>query len=95
MISISNKINDMVKGKMGAPEQTVIKNEQNSELIQSVLSLPVKYREVIFLYYFEEMKLSEIGASLEINTNTVKTRLARGKSLLGSTIKRSEVYKNG
>ncbi|WP_179884979.1 sigma-70 family RNA polymerase sigma factor [Bacillus sp. AFS015802] len=95
MISISNKINEMVKGKMGAPEQTVIENERNSELIESVLSLPVKYREVIFLYYFEEMKLSEIGASLDINTNTVKTRLARGKALLESAIKRSEVYKNG
>lgn len=95
MVSISNKINDLVKGKMGAPEQTVIKNEQNSELIQSVLALPLKYREVIFLYYFEEMKIAEIGESLGINSNTVKTRLTRGKALLGSTIKRSEVYKNG
>lgn len=95
MVSISNKINDMVKGKMGAPEQTVIEKEENSELIQSVLSLPIKYREVIFLYYFEEMKLSEIGACMDLNTNTVKTRLTRGKALLGSTIKRNEVYNNG
>ena len=95
MVSISNKINDMVKGKMGAPEQTVIHKEQSSELIESVLSLPVKYREVIFLYYFEEMKLSEIGACMDLNTNTVKTRLTRGKALLGSAIKRNEVYNNG
>ncbi|MGM0840154.1 MAG: sigma-70 family RNA polymerase sigma factor [Bacillota bacterium] len=95
MVSISNKINDMAKGKMGAPEQTVIEKEKNSELIQSVLALPIKYREVIFLYYFEEMKLSEIGACMDLNTNTVKTRLTRGKALLGSAIKRNEVYNNG
>ncbi|NMH68256.1 sigma-70 family RNA polymerase sigma factor [Bacillus sp. RO3] len=95
MISISSKINDMVKGKMGAPEQAVMEKERNSELIQAVLSLPVKYREIIFLYYFEEMKLSEIGACMDLNTNTVKTRLARGKALLGSAIKRNEVDKHG
>ncbi|WP_173106096.1 sigma-70 family RNA polymerase sigma factor [Bacillus sp. KH172YL63] len=95
MISISNKINDLVKGKMGAPEQSVLEKEQHSELIRNVLALPVKYREVIFLYYFEEMKLSEIGACMGLNTNTVKTRITRGKALLGTAIKRNEVYKNG
>jgi RNA polymerase sigma-70 factor, ECF subfamily len=95
MVNITNKINEMVKGKLGTPEQSLIIKEKNNELIQNVLSLPLKYREIIFLFYFEEMKLAEIADCLHLNISTVKTRLARGRNLLGDTYKDNEVYNNG
>ncbi|MCA1057204.1 sigma-70 family RNA polymerase sigma factor [Rossellomorea aquimaris] len=95
MISFTNTINDMVKGKFGTPEQSMIEEETKSELIKHLLSLPVKYREIIFLFYFEEMKLSEIADCMDLNINTVKTRLAKGRKLLGATYQKSEVYNNG
>jgi RNA polymerase sigma-70 factor, ECF subfamily len=95
MISFTNTINEVVKGKFGTPEQTLIQKETNSDLIQKLLSLPVKYREIIFLFYFEEMKLAEIAECMNLNINTVKTRLAKGRKLLGAAYQDSEVYNNG
>jgi RNA polymerase sigma-70 factor, ECF subfamily len=95
MVSITHKINDMVKGKLGTPEHDMIKKETNNEVIKNVLSLPLKYREIIFLFYFEEMKLSEISDCLDLNISTVKTRLTKARKLLGSSINGREVYNNG
>lgn len=38
-----------------------------------------KYRLVLILYYLEGFKIPEIAVLLEMNVNTVKTRLARAR----------------
>ena len=48
----------------------------------AVLSLPGKYREVIVLYYDQEMKLREIAELLGLPVNSVSTRLRRARALL-------------
>lgn len=63
-------------------EETFLKKQENEQLLQTILSLNSKYREVIILYYFQELTTEEIGGMLKVNHNTVKTRLARGRSLL-------------
>ena len=35
-------------------EQTVIQNDEDHQLASAVMNLPIKYREVIYLFYFEE-----------------------------------------
>jgi RNA polymerase sigma-70 factor (ECF subfamily) len=68
--------------KSESSEETFLKQNQNDLLLHTVLSLPSKYREVIVLYYFHDLKVNEIGETLDLNTNTVKTRLTRGRSIL-------------
>lgn len=63
-------------------EQTVIQQDEDARLAEKVIQLPVLYREVIYLFYFEELTIKEIAHVLAINSNTVKTRLRKGKSLL-------------
>lgn len=63
-------------------EQTVIQNEEEQVLAAAVMHLPIKYREVIYLFYFEEMTIKEISAVIEAKENTVKTRLRKAKELL-------------
>ena len=46
------------------------------------MSLPEKYRIVIYLHYFEEYSAVEIGKMLSKNTNTVYTLLSRGREML-------------
>ena len=41
-----------------------------------------KYRIILILYYVEEYKISEISDILEMNENTVKTRMARAREEL-------------
>ena len=60
---------------------------RDGEVTQAVLALPGKYREVIVLYYYEEMTLREIAEALAIPVNTASTRLRRGRALLGDMLK--------
>jgi RNA polymerase sigma-70 factor, ECF subfamily len=63
-------------------EEAVLKRDQNEVLLDCMLKLPVKYREAIILHYFHNLKVNEIAEALEINPNTVKTRLTRGREAL-------------
>lgn len=67
--------------------------EQSSgELLSDIFQLPVKYRQVIFLYYYEEYSLSEISKILNITEGTIKSQLARGRKLLKKKIELDDSY---
>jgi RNA polymerase sigma-70 factor (ECF subfamily) len=72
------------------PEGTLIHQSDHALLSRSVLSLAVKYREVIILYYYEELTIEEISELLVLNKNTIKTRLNRGRAKLKEILERSE-----
>ena len=70
-------------GEVPAPEAA------DGSVLAAVEALPVHYRAVIYLYYYEGYQAAEIGKILGIPTATVHTRLARGRAklreLLGGT----------
>lgn len=72
-----------------SPEAVLMKNEEDTELMKCILKLPMKYKEPILLYYYEELKTTEIAAILDIKENTVKSLLMRGRKLLKSQFERS------
>jgi len=63
-------------------ESYIIRKFENKVLLEAVFSLPIKYRELIFLFYFHECSLKQISEITKTNINTVKTRLSRGKALI-------------
>ncbi|CAG9621324.1 RNA polymerase sigma-H factor [Sutcliffiella rhizosphaerae] len=63
-------------------ETVVIHKEEDEMLSRAVLQLPVNYREVLYLYYFENHSLKELEVILKVNINTIKTRLRKAKQLL-------------
>lgn len=63
-------------------EQAVIQKEEDDQLIAAIMTLPIKYREVIYLFYYEEQPIKEIALLTDVGDNTVKTRLRRAKELL-------------
>ena len=56
-----------------------------------VLRLPAELQSVVFLRFYEDMKLSDIALATGTNLNTVKTRLYRALRLLKTEISESEV----
>ncbi len=70
-------------------EMEYLQIEQNQTITELVCNLPVKYREVIWLYYYAELSVTEISGLLNCSANTVKTRLARGRKLVKATIEES------
>ena len=55
---------------------------EKKEVLEVVLSLHGKYKDVIYLHYYEGYTASEIGKMLGKKENTVYTLLARGRKLL-------------
>lgn len=48
------------------------------DLEKALNDLPLEYRGVIVLRYFEDLKIGEVAEVLDLNVNTVKTRLYKG-----------------
>jgi RNA polymerase sigma-70 factor (ECF subfamily) len=52
------------------------------DLERALENLPDNYRIIIILRYFEDLKIDEIAKILDVNINTIKTRLYKGLELL-------------
>ena len=56
--------------------------EIQDDMMWAVLQLPEKYRNCLYLFYYEDYSIKEIAQSLEMPENTVKTNLKRGRQAL-------------
>ncbi len=75
-----------------ARELTYIQETKDLTLWQAVSSLPEKYGTVIYLHYYEDMKIEDISKSLKISPSAVKQRLKRGREKLKTILEREENY---
>ena len=61
--------------------------EEADDLTQAILRLPPRYREVVLLYYYQDMTLREIASVLNIPVSTagkrVKAACSKLKKMLG------------
>lgn len=61
--------------------------DENRDVLDAVLRLvPPKYRDVIYLYYYEGYKAGEIAAILGQKENTIYTWLTRAREQLRQTL---------
>lgn len=68
-------------------ETLTFESSESSELFETVMKLPGKYRVIIHLFYYEDYSVNEIADILKISANNVKVRLSRGRTLLRNTLK--------
>ncbi|MCC8065395.1 MAG: RNA polymerase sigma factor [Clostridiales bacterium] len=59
-------------------------------LLEAVLSLPVEYRTVLHLYYYEGYSTREIAHLLHLTEANVRTRLKRGRCKLRQQLTKEE-----
>ncbi len=75
-------------GLEGIPDQaedalnTLIKSESEEERVKYIDRLPELYREVARKRLIDGMKYDEIASSMDIELNTVKTRIRRAKQII-------------
>ncbi len=68
------------------PDESLDRNETGRLLDELLSELPAIYRLPLSMRYFENMSIREIADTLEVNENTVKTRLTKGKKLLEAKV---------
>ena len=71
--------------------ETQKENETAKEVLDAVLTLQVKYREVIYLYYYEGYPVKEIAGMLHRKESTVQTQLADARKKLKAELERGGI----
>ena len=67
-------------------EEITFETKERHDIYYAVHELPLKYRTIIHLYYYEQYKINEISKILNINENTIKSRLSRAREKLKQKI---------
>lgn len=67
----------------------VIDREQ---LLTAIGNLKPKYREVVLLFYYQELSVKEIAELLDIKESTIKVRLKRAREQLKAILKEDYFY---
>jgi len=67
----------------GSDADPSLTSDRHEAIRQAVLALPARYREAIVLFYFHEMDISAAARSLALPEGTLKSRLSRGRKILG------------
>ena len=75
------RLTESLNNSLAAPTHEV------GEVYCEVAKLPLKYRTVVHLHYFEGYSCGEIAKITNTNEATIKTRLKRARDRLGSVLK--------
>ena len=73
------------------PEEEIINGENHERLMAFIEELSPLYKEVMIKYMIDELEYEEIARALELELNTVRTRIRRGKQHLAEMMLRGEV----
>lgn len=68
------------------PEQAMLRGQRSIIMREVINTLDDKYKELIHLYYFDELKYEEISKQLNLPLGTVKVRLRRAKDFLAKLL---------
>ena len=63
-------------------EEKLVEGLQNSSVISLIQRLPDKYKEVLVLYYYQDLKVEDICSVLNEPSGTIKSKLHRGRNML-------------
>lgn len=72
------------------PKQPLHLQQERSEIGEAVLSLPLQFREPIYLYYYEGYTYREVSELLNVPESTVRNRINRGKNMLKDLLPNTE-----
>ena len=74
----------------GDPAARETAPDADTDLYRLFTSLPEAYRLPMVLHYVEGYAVSEVAVMLRLRVNTVKSRLLRGRRLLGAALEEGE-----
>jgi len=67
-------------------ELSIYTDDQSVKLLNDVFNLPIQYKQVILLHYYQELSVGEVAKLLNQKPNTISVRLKRAKEMLKETL---------
>lgn len=72
-------------------EGQVLERAGRERIRNAVFSLPHRYREIVILFYFEDLPIKDICMILNESEGTVKSKLHRARNILKGLLKEEEL----
>ncbi|WP_353094902.1 sigma-70 family RNA polymerase sigma factor [Tissierella praeacuta] len=76
-----------IKKTQPLTDEIAFETEEDNNLHYELKKLPIKYRTVIHLFYYEDLSIEEISHILKQKPSTVRTQLTRGRRKLKEILK--------
>ena len=73
--------NSLLSRETAAPDELVKADEQR-ELMRALEDLPDSYREVLMIYYYDDVTYRDIAVMLGVSTATINARLTKARAML-------------
>ena len=73
---------DTAKALYDVQTHVDVVSSEDRDLLNDIFTLPIKYKQVILLYYYQEMTLKEIAEVLNISRSTIHHRLQKAQEML-------------
>lgn len=73
-----------------SPEELLISEEEQKQIISVIESLDSNYQDIIRLRFFEEKSIKEIAEELNLTVANTKVRIMRAKKVLAELLKNNE-----
>ncbi|MCQ4925537.1 RNA polymerase sigma factor [Tissierella carlieri] len=67
-------------------DQEIFDELEKSELFSSIMNLKQTYKEIILMYYYQQLSVKEISQILDISESNAFTRLSRARQFLKDKI---------
>ena len=74
------------------PQTVTMTQEEDAWIMCDIMQLPSKLKEVIMLYYWQEMNVNEIAQSLGVAQSTVSRRLKHARDKLHDVLDRRDQH---
>ena len=71
------------------PDMVMEHSELHQTLFHALDQLPEQTKSIFLLHYFQNYRLEDISTILDMNLNTVKVQMHRGKKTMKSILKKS------
>jgi RNA polymerase sigma factor (sigma-70 family) len=65
-----------------SPDEEAARADDQRRLMGEVATLPESYREVILLYYYDDVTYQDVAAALGVSAATVNARLTKARAML-------------
>jgi len=78
---------DLIPDVRDNPEQAALGRERETAIARELRSLPVAFREAVLLCDVEGYSYEEVSKILGVGLGTVKSRIARGRSILRNRLR--------
>lgn len=68
------------------PDDVITRSDESRQLMNALMQLPLRQREVLHLVFYHDMTLAEAAESLVISLSSARTHYHRGKQRLGEIL---------